>query len=276
MEASIVDFAPRATETEVFEFSADATPRLEVRLDQGVVRVERGETGRVVVRANAPLGETVLGSTVKIERHGDTLMILPRKRAVGGESGSQAEIDLEVEFPARGELDLRSHLGDFEVYDIDGEIDMRSDRGSLVLEGSSGTLLLQTGSGSIDLIDLGQSVVRATTDSGAVRYRGGSLTDGRYSFTTASGPIEIEHHREAHYTIVGRTLSGDVSNQVDGVISDDSRWGPVKHLHGEYGLDHQAASTVQVISASGDISLALSPQPGDFAVAASDQPSEPE
>jgi DUF4097 and DUF4098 domain-containing protein YvlB len=221
-------------------FSVDSTPRAEVQIQSGTVRLQAGEPGQIRVVADARdlsrIEVTQLGSTVVVKtlRNGwlsqnstDVTVYLPDASIA---VVSTASADIRADTPL-AELEVKTASGDIEFGVVD-HLEVKTASGDI-----RGTAV--TGS------------ARVVTASGDVRI---DSCDGKGSFSSASGDVEI--NRCSGGSMTASTASGDVSVNIcqSSEVSCKSMSGSVN-----LGLPPRTKAHLDVSTLSGSVTL---PEPG--------------
>jgi DUF4097 and DUF4098 domain-containing protein YvlB len=221
-------------------FSVASTPRAEVQIQSGTVRLQAGEPGQIRVVADARdlsrIEVTQLGSTVVVKtlRNGwlsqnstDVTVYLPDASIA---VVSTASADIRADTPL-AELEVKTASGDIEFGVVD----------HLEVKTASGDIRGTTVTGS----------ARVVTASGDVRI---DSCDGKGSFSSASGDVEI--NRCSGGSMTASTASGDVSVNIcqASEVSCKSMSGSVN-----LGLPPHTKAHLDVSTLSGSVTL---PEPG--------------
>jgi hypothetical protein len=189
--------------------SAVGLEGVRVRARPGSVRVE-GRAGatmvRVVGRRCASRAEVLEALWFDVGREGSTLALEVRspEHLFSRSAATVARVDLVLEVPPTLILDIRSSLGDVELFDV-GPARVENGVGAVRVSGLNGSLVVKSGPGRVDVADVRGS---ATLDvrSGSVEVDGvaGDVTIGR----NRAGPIDIRHVQGK--VTIARGQAGDV------------------------------------------------------------------
>lgn len=109
-------------------------------------------------------------------------------------------------------VELNSLSGDVRLSRITGDVEAHTVSGDIDLSDARGDLEIQTVSGDLNLAAVAAKRVRATTTSGEILYDGSIDTDGRYTFSSTSGDLEVNVPPGAGANISLKTYSGDVDS----------------------------------------------------------------
>lgn len=223
-------------------FSSDGTVSIENVA--GSVRVRGGEKPEIKVTGR--LGEgvedlefTVIGGratiVVKLKKgfkgrsgNADLEISVPRGVALEAETVSaridvaelQRSVDLES---VSGDIGIAGNVetvsvetvsGDISVTGVTSKVDAESVSGAIRLQGVAGTIDTKTVSGAIDVS--GSEVVGASCESvsGTISFAGPLSRQGRYSFDSFSGSVELSLPEDTDANVTVSTFSGRVVNQL--------------------------------------------------------------
>ena len=231
------------------EFKVSSAPDLVLRNIAGEIKVKAGSGDKVVVHVERDDDDI----EVDMFQSGNRINIKVRY-PMRNNYGNRGDVDFRIEVPGNcNNLELHSVSGSIEVAGIHSQMNLQSVSGDINLSRCSGDMKLNAVSGDIELDELGSAAIDASTISGDVVYRNANLEGGDYSFSSTSGNIRISHGRAASYRISGRTISGNISNDVANTIEvKRSKYGSQKSLSGYYNGENV---WIEAHSVSGDISI---------------------
>lgn len=231
------------------EFKVSSAPDLVLRNIAGEIRVKPGSSDRVVIHVNRDDDDI----EVDMFQSGNRINIKVRYPSRNN-YGNRGDIDFRIEVPAKcNNLELHSVSGSIEVTGIRSQMNLQTVSGDIELSRCAGEMKLNAVSGDIELDKLGPSAIDASTISGNVDYRDASLEGGDYSFSSTSGNININHSASASYRISGRTISGNISNNVANTIEiKRSKYASTESVSGYYNGEDV---WIEAHSVSGDISI---------------------
>jgi DUF4097 and DUF4098 domain-containing protein YvlB len=126
---------------------------------------------------------------------------------------------------ASGDLTARGRLGDTEVksasgdvkLDSVGELDVKVASGDLEVKRMDGDAHIDSASGDVDLGEAGRGVVMRTA-SGDQQVR--CVAGGKVELSSASGDIRVGIRRGSRLWVDARSMSGDVSSELE--VGDDA------------------------------------------------------
>lgn len=110
----------------------------------------------------------------------------------------------------RGRVTATSISGRIVVRDVREGVVARSFSSSVEVSNVKGRVEADTNNGSILLREIDSREVKASTQSGNVRFQGKIYSDGRYGFSSFSGDIVLTMPAGSGFTITARTSTGDV------------------------------------------------------------------
>jgi len=233
------------------EFKVTSAPDLALRNIAGEIKVSPGKSDRVVIHVDRDDDDIEVdmfqsGSRINIK------VRYPNRTNFG----NRGDVNFKIELPNKcNNLELHSVSGSIEVVGIQSQMNLQTVSGDLEITRCSGEMKLNAVSGDIDLDELGSSGIDASTISGDVVYRDANLEGGDYSFSSTSGDIRITHGASASYRISGRTISGNISNDVaDSIEVKRNKYSSTKSISGFYNGE---AVWIEAHSVSGNISLRL-------------------
>ncbi|MGH7644085.1 MAG: DUF4097 family beta strand repeat-containing protein, partial [Gemmatimonadales bacterium] len=107
-----------------------------------------------------------------------------------------------------GTVTLQSVEGDVTVTGARGRIDVHSVDGTIQIGESAADIVAETVDGDIMLHGIDAASVEASTVDGDIRYDGAMRDEGRYSFATHDGDIDVAVPERANVTGDVQTFSG--------------------------------------------------------------------
>ncbi|HMP03342.1 MAG TPA: DUF4097 family beta strand repeat-containing protein [Gemmatales bacterium] len=198
---------------ETFEVAGE--PTVDVDSFNGSIKVEPGESGRVMVRVIKKVGaeteEVAVGRLGDIEvamgeTEPDHIRVTAKLRSKGLVSGSYgARVELVV--PAKATLQLRTSNGNVTVTDVNGSVTARSTNGSLKVQGNA-VMNLNSSNGNIEVIG-DQITVTADTTNGSIMLKG-SLAQAVHSLTTSNGSIRLQLPGDSQFHLDAATSNSRV------------------------------------------------------------------
>ncbi|MCJ7612899.1 MAG: DUF4097 family beta strand repeat-containing protein [Candidatus Aminicenantes bacterium] len=191
----------------------------------------------LMIPAKAALAAITISGDVKAEKIGGALKVA----TVSG--------DVTVMGAAKG-ADAKSVSGDVTMSDVTGDVYLNTVSGDVKADRIKGSISSETVSGNAELSGISEAkTVSAKVLSGDVTYQGKLNKEGRYTFKTHSGNVEVTIPADSAFEFSAETFSGDISTdfkvEVSGKLSK-------KELHGTV---NGGGAVLNLASFSGDIDL---------------------
>ena len=227
------------------EFSVGDDPYLKLSNVAGDITITRGDSDRIVVKAEKQ------NEDIKVEmtQSGDRVTVEVDYPKNGR---NMKGVTFEVQFPASGKLNITSVSGSIRVSEIRGDMKLNSVSGNVEVGDFDGDLEANSVSGNVTLTNIDNSNVEAASISGRVRFSG-TLSEGDYSFNSTSGSVTVTHDDNASYEVSGQTISGGINNDAGGEITvEKAKYGPMKSLSGTY---NGSSASLELNTISGSITL---------------------
>ena len=236
-------------------FNTPGTPTIEVRLPAGRVEISTHDGDETIVqlkalRDNAASHKAVENARVELRKSGgnDLVLVDVREHSSFLKFSMGAEVEVRVQAPAgsnlksslasanmvghgtfgsleanlasgnlsvddvTGDAEVRSASGDVRITSVGGDLSFHSASGEVDIDRVDGSATMRTASGDVGL-GVASSSVTVQTASGDVRL--GSIAAGRVSVQSASGDLEVSIARGAGAYIDAKSMSGDVSSELD-------------------------------------------------------------
>ena len=109
-------------------------------------------------------------------------------------------------------VELTSISGDIMITNVAGDVEVRTVNGDVDLSDARGDVVVQSVSGDARLARVVARRVRVLTVSGDMSYDGTVEADGRYSFSTTSGDLDVVMPEGANASVTMRTFSGSIES----------------------------------------------------------------
>jgi Toastrack DUF4097 len=153
-----------------------------------------------------------------------------------------------------GRADVAATNGNLQVRNVAGDVRANSATGDVDIHCAKGRAEVSSASGSITLVGIGGDA-EATTVSGEVVFKGLIRSNGRYSFKSVSGEVEMLVQADPPgFTATLVTYSGEIETDFRLKVDTPLQRGPInRRLVGRYG-DGQTQITLD--SFSGGVRLA--------------------
>ena len=135
-------------------------------------------------------------------------------------NGMGAEVTAEN---VRGDIDIRGGRGFVTAKSIEGAIRISGTQGKvsattvnndLAVDNAAGELNVETTNGNLTLMGIQAAAVSVATINGRVIYAGALADNGRYSFITHNGRIELRVQQNPNATFYVRSYSGSFRQTV--------------------------------------------------------------
>jgi DUF4097 and DUF4098 domain-containing protein YvlB len=211
------------------EFRYNVKPGASVTVvnDYGPVRVRASQVGQVVITAT-PSSSKVEADSLQ---NGNRLEVRTRFLQKTGES--DGKVDYDVQVPADTTLMIRTASGPVQVQGVSGDMEVDSDTGKIEIRDSNGHVRVRTIGGPIDLSNMKDAFVEATSVGGSVKLNnvtgknvsvnttGGPITyagdfagGGQYSLSSHSGTIDVTLPASASVDVTASSVTGSVENDL--------------------------------------------------------------
>lgn len=250
------------------QYPLKGTPQLNVKTDDGSVRIETAAGSEIAARVTTEGWRIAPGEvTITESQTGDRVDIevrLPKVRHGLGTGHRSISVALRV--PKQADLDIHTGDGSIEVQPVSGHIDLSTGDGSITADGLQGGIRLHTGDGSIRATAL-SGRLEADTGDGHMNVRGrfdvlelrtgdggieaaaepGSRVEAAWSLSSGDGGItlrlpeglsaDIDAHTGDGGIVLDKpvTVTGSIShNTVRGKLGDGGL--PLKIHTGDGGI----------------------------------------
>jgi hypothetical protein len=182
--------------TREHRFPVTGTPRLELRMPVGDVRIVDGDSGEAVILLD---GKDSVLSRFIVEQRGRTIYVEPER----GSFGWRASVDVTVRVGEPPEIFGRLTAADLMATVPLAALTVDTASGNVLAGDISGDATVRSASGDVKLGDVGGRL-EVTTASGGVRA---GAVAGAVSVRTASGDV---HVHAASDEVLAKSASGDV------------------------------------------------------------------
>jgi DUF4097 and DUF4098 domain-containing protein YvlB len=228
-------------------FAAPGPLRLDLSLPAGEIELDAAPVAETVVELELVRGSELAVEEARVELRGDDLVVKV--------DHPHAEVRLRLQVPegsalqaktASGDVRARGRLGDAEVKSASGDVKLDA-VGSLEAKLASGDLEVAqvAGEARVDSasgdVELGETAAGVNVRTASGDQQVGSVVEGKVDLSSASGDIRVGIKRGSRVWVDARSMSGDVSSELEvgeDVPGDD---GPLVEL--------------QVTAMSGDIQV---------------------
>ncbi len=175
-------------------YSLNGRPNLRVETSDASIRVITGDQNTIeakVITTRYKIGE----GGIHIEEHqtGNSVEIDVRYPHHNFEWGPGHRVEIIIQMPREGEVNLHTGDGKIEVSGLKGEMDLRTGDGSVNLDGVDGKLHASTGDGHIQANGRFDELELKTGDGHVdVRAASGSALAGNWRLETGDGGVSLE------------------------------------------------------------------------------------
>lgn len=183
--------------SDTLEIQDDEKAILEMHDGQGV-------PGVVIYRVSVPawLAVTVGGATTSVSLQG----------LEGSTDITLFDGDIIVT-GCRGDLTLRTLAGSIRVDETRARVRIRSGQGSIRFQGGSGEITAESTSGDISFESISSARIEAVTVSGGISYSGELAPEGRYSFSTHRGDLDLVLPDSTDASVTVRLVKGSLESE---------------------------------------------------------------
>lgn len=153
-----------------------------------------------------------------------------------------------------GMADVAATNGSLQVRNVAGDVRANSATGNVDIHCAKGRTEVSSASGSITLVGV-EGDAEATTVSGEVVFKGMIRSNGRYSFKSVSGEVEMLVQPDPPgFTATLVTYSGEVETEFQLKVDTPLQRGPInRRIVGRYG---EGQAQIKLDSFSGGVRLA--------------------
>jgi DUF4097 and DUF4098 domain-containing protein YvlB len=192
-------------------YNISARPDLKVETSDANIRLTTWDQKTIeakVITSRYKIGED--GIRVEERQNGDTVEIQVRypHHNFNFEWGNGHRVDVIIQMPREGKVNLRTGDGKIEVSGLKGDMDMHTGDGSVILDSVDGNLHASTGDGHIQANGRFDQLELKTGDGHVeVRAKNGSSLSNGWHLETGDGSVSLE-------------VPGDLAADVDLHTSD--------------------------------------------------------
>lgn len=202
-------------------FAAPGPLRLDLSLPAGEIEVDAAPVTEAVVELELRRGSETAVEEARVELRGDELVVKV--------DHPQAEVRLRLQVPegsalqaktASGDVRARGRLGDAEVKSASGDVKLDA-IGSLEAKLASGDLEVAqvAGEARVDSasgdVELGEAAAGVSVRTASGDQQVGSVVEGKVDLSSASGDIRVGIKRGSRVWVDARSMSGDVSSELE-------------------------------------------------------------
>ena len=213
-------------------YSVTGRPKVQIKTDDGAVRVSTGDVKQVVIRVTYTGYTLDKDLRINTSQNGDTVEVEAKTTSHWGINWSVRHSSIRVEVHMPKDADLNAYTGDgsVEADSINGNVEVATGDGHITVQGMHGTIKLRTGDGSIEGRGLDGSV-NATTGDGHVNLEGrfdalsiktgdgsvnakafgGSKVNSPWTIHTGDGSVDLELPGDLSANLEAHTHDGRIS-----------------------------------------------------------------
>ena len=256
-----------SAETIKKKFSTTASPSFLLRNYVGTVSVKGWDQNEIDIQghpASDAMEVILMGGEQKV-----SVQAHPRRE---GLSPQEARLDFEIHVPRnatvrvdseRGEIIIENLNGGLTIggistavtlSNVNGNITINTVDGPIRMQSSQGHIKAESISGDLTFVHVSGPELRASTNSGRIRYEGDFGQAGTYVLNSYSSPIDILPSANASFDLAARAVQGVIESNLPfrptPLGNPFRRLSPGKFLQGRF---NNGDSTVEVTSYSGTI-----------------------
>ncbi len=151
---------------------------------------------------------------------------------------------------AEKDVDCESVSGKIGLQDIGGDAYLKTVSGGIKVSGIKGSVKANATSGSVELMGVsGAKFVDGNVLSGSITYEGKLNAEGRYTFNTHSGNVEIMLPSDSSFELEARTFSGRIDSEFEMTVSGKLKAKAIQ------GTVNKGGAFVKLTTFSGNITL---------------------
>jgi DUF4097 and DUF4098 domain-containing protein YvlB len=146
--------------------------------------------------------------------------------------------------------------GDLKISDVSGDLKIKAVSGDLTVTSLAGSLNAETVSGDVKLKGMkGAKSIDVNVISGDITFEGALEKDGRFSFQSHSGDIDLYLPENSAFDFSCKTFSGDIRSDFKMIVEMmGSLKGSKRDIRGEV---NGGGADLSITSFSGDINLKI-------------------
>jgi len=271
--------AVASAETIKKKFTTTATPSLLLHSHAGTVSVKGWEQNEIEIQgesASDAMEVIIVGGEQKV-----SVQTHPKRERLTPE---ETRLDFQIQVPRQATVRVESERGQIQVEGLDGNvtisgtstavslskvrgnISVNTMDGAIRMQSSEGHIKVESISGDLTFVQVNGPELRASTNSGRIRYEGDFGQGGTYVLNNYDAPIDILASARASFDLTARAVQGLIQSTLSfrptPLGSPFRRLSPTKFLQGRFNT---GSSTVEVTSYSGTIRVQGSGSPGGAA-----------
>ena len=241
-----------AADTITRDFDVTTGGKLIVQAERAKLVIRGGGGDRLqvaITRGNDDAGEIEDDYDIDFSQQGDEVRVdLKHRRKWSPSNWFSRSLVIEVDLPARFDVDLQTSGGSVDVQGLTGVIRAKTSGGSLHFEDVDGPIHGRTSGGSIYL--------EGTSGDADLRTSGGSIrvgeVDGQVQARTSGGGISVER---AGGPVLAKTSGGGIEvGEVHGAIEASTSGGGIRA-----GIAAQPLADSRLTTSGGSVTVSLGP-----------------
>lgn len=158
-------------------------------------------------------------------------------------------VSLTISIPPGVATSLRTDNGQLSISGVGAAVIAHSSNGAIRIDGAAGSVEARTTNGAIN-VNATDAIVSATTTDGRVAFSG-SLADGKHTFRTTNGAIDIALPVDAQFSVLARTTNGRTTVNYELAESTESR----KRTQIEGHTSADAQTTINAVTTNGSVTI---------------------
>ena len=211
-------------------FTLNEQPKLVIHNPTGSIRIHRGETNRVEVKAtkyvNGWFGSANEG-TVNFVQDGATINVTTVSGYTWSPLGGLRNVTLDITTPEASDIQIEGNAGEIHIEGISGQVRVGTNAGTIDVQqatlGEQSNLKTNAGTITARQTTL-RGNTRFDTNAGTISFDGVLDPQGNYSFITNLGTIDVVLHGNPSFVLAAATDLGTVRNDFG-----DPTVGPAPH-----------------------------------------------
>lgn len=256
-----------SAETIKKKFTTTASPSFSLHSHAGTVSIKGWEQNEIEIQGESSsdsMEVIIVGGEQKV-----SVQTHPKRERL---SPDEVRLDFQIQVPRQATVRVDSERGEIQVQDVEGNvtvvgisnavslskvrgnISVTTTDGPIRMQSSEGHIKAESISGDLIFVQVNGPELRASTNSGRIRYEGDFGQGGTYVLNNYSSPIDILASAKASFDLTARAIQGLIQSTLSfrptPLGNPFRRLSPTKFLQGRFNT---GSSTVEVTSYSGTI-----------------------
>jgi hypothetical protein len=265
-----------SAETIKKKFTTTANPSLLLHSHAGAVSVKGWEQNEIEIQGESASNAVeiiIVGGEQKV-----SIQTHPKRERLSPE---EERLDFQIQVPRQATIRVESERGQIQVEGLDGSvtisgtstavllskvrgnISVNTVDGAIRMQFSEGHIKAESISGDLTFVQVNGPELRASTNSGRIRYEGDFGQGGTYVLNNYDAPIDILASARASFDLTARAVQGLIKSTLS--FRPTPLGNPFRRLSRDkflQGRFNTGSSTVEVTSYSGTIQVQGSGSPG--------------